>query len=167
MNFMHRDEEVDYYPSRHAPLRMAAPTATPVPARPVAGRRQKERIAKPNDFKQPGERYRSWDADRQERFVKRFADHLGHPKVSQELKSIWIDLLSKVRIRNYIHPFFSDFLYIWYLHDFLYCNMNECIYICVCWITAVRRVAGDEDGHTAEREAEHVSCLRTCTSCCC
>jgi catalase len=27
--------------------------------------------------------------------VRRFADQLGHPKVSQELRSIWIDLLSK------------------------------------------------------------------------
>ncbi|KAJ1277525.1 hypothetical protein BS78_04G011100 [Paspalum vaginatum] len=93
MNFMHRDEEVDYYPSRHAPLRQAPPV--PVPARPVAGKREKATIRKPNDFKQPGERYRSWDADRQERFVRRFADQLGHPKVSQELRSIWIDLLSK------------------------------------------------------------------------
>jgi len=94
MNFMHRDEEVDYYPSRHAPLRQAPPV--PVPARPVVGKREKARIRKPNDFKQPGERYRSWDADRQERFVRRFADSLGHPKVSQELRFIWIDLLSKV-----------------------------------------------------------------------
>jgi catalase len=67
----------------------------PVPARPLAGRREKATIRKPNDFQQPGERYRSWDADRQERFVRRFADQLGHPKVSQELRSIWIDLLSK------------------------------------------------------------------------
>ncbi|PWZ27056.1 Catalase isozyme 3 [Zea mays] len=94
MNFMHRDEEVDYYPSRHAPLRQAAPP-TPLPPRPVAGRREKATIRKPNDFKQPGERYRSWDADRQDRFVRRFADSLGHPKVSQELRSIWIDLLAK------------------------------------------------------------------------
>jgi catalase len=71
----------------------------PVPARPVVGKRQKATIRKPNDFKQPGERYRSWDADRQERFVRRFADSLGHPKVSQELRSIWIDLLSKVNHR--------------------------------------------------------------------
>ncbi|KAG2648016.1 hypothetical protein PVAP13_1NG010500 [Panicum virgatum] len=62
---------------------------------PLAGRREKATIRKPNDFQQPGERYRSWDADRQERFVRRFADSLGHPKVSQELRSIWIDLLSK------------------------------------------------------------------------
>ncbi|OEL34987.1 Catalase isozyme 3 [Dichanthelium oligosanthes] len=98
MNFMHRDEEVDYYPSRHAPLRQAPPT--PLPPRTVVGKREKATIRKPNDFQQPGERYRSWDADRQERFVRRFADSLGHPKVSQELRSIWIDLLSKVNLHD-------------------------------------------------------------------
>uniref|UniRef100_A0A0D9XD66 Catalase immune-responsive domain-containing protein n=1 Tax=Leersia perrieri TaxID=77586 RepID=A0A0D9XD66_9ORYZ len=88
MNFMHRDEEVDYYPSRHSP-------PTPVPPRPVVGRRQKVTIHKQDDFKQPGERYGSWAPDRQERFVRRFADALAHPKVSPELRAIWIDLISK------------------------------------------------------------------------
>ncbi|VAI53359.1 unnamed protein product [Triticum turgidum subsp. durum] len=95
MNFMHRDEEVDYYPSRHAPLRHAEPASFPVPTRPVVGKREKTRIKKENDFVQPGERYRSWAPDRQDRFVRRFADALAHPKVSHELRVIWIDFLSK------------------------------------------------------------------------
>ncbi|KAG8057886.1 hypothetical protein GUJ93_ZPchr0002g26660 [Zizania palustris] len=93
MNFMHRDEEVDYFPSRHAPLAHAP--AVPVPPRHVVGRRQKATIHKQNDFKQPGERYRSWAADRQDRFVRRFADALAHPKVSNDLRAIWIGFLSK------------------------------------------------------------------------
>jgi catalase len=60
---MHRDEEVDYYPSRHAPLRQAEPHSFPVPTRPVVRRREKTRIKKENDFVQPGERYRSWAPD--------------------------------------------------------------------------------------------------------
>uniref|UniRef100_A0A0E0CDV9 Catalase n=1 Tax=Oryza meridionalis TaxID=40149 RepID=A0A0E0CDV9_9ORYZ len=83
MNFMHRDEEVDYYPSRHAPLRHAPPT--PITPRPVVGRRQKATIHKQNDFKQPGERYRSWAPDRQERFIRRFAGELAHPKCDESL----------------------------------------------------------------------------------
>jgi len=93
MNFMHRDEEVDYYPSRHAPLRQADQPSFPVPTRPIAGKREKTRIKKENDFVQPGERYRSWAPDRQDRFCKRFADALGHPKVSHELRIIWINFL--------------------------------------------------------------------------
>jgi catalase len=58
VNFMHRDEEVDYYPSWHAPLRQAEPHSFPVPTR--------------------------------------FADALGHPKVSHELRLriIWINFLT-------------------------------------------------------------------------
>ncbi|MDK0835643.1 hypothetical protein P5E39_16465, partial [Clostridium perfringens] len=75
MNFMHRDEEVDYFPSRHAPLRHADVPVT-VPSRPVVGKREKCTIHKQNDFQQSGERYRSWAPDRQDRFVRRFADSL-------------------------------------------------------------------------------------------
>lgn len=79
-------------------------------------------IPKPNDFQQPGERYRSWAPDRyivtmdrnsinmnytlqlkltsltcrQERFVRRWAEALAHPKVSYELRNIWVTYLSKV-----------------------------------------------------------------------
>ncbi|VAI53367.1 unnamed protein product [Triticum turgidum subsp. durum] len=73
----------------------AEPASFPVPTRPVVGKREKTRIKKENDFVQPGERYRSWAPDRQDRFVRRFADALAHPKVSHELRVIWIDFLSK------------------------------------------------------------------------
>ncbi len=106
MNFMHRDEEVDYYPSRHAPLRHAPPT--PITPRPVVGRRQKATIHKQNDFKQPGERYRSWAPDRQERFIRRFAGELAHPKVSPELRAIWVNYLSQVIHTYYLHFCFYD-----------------------------------------------------------
>ncbi|ONK64088.1 uncharacterized protein A4U43_C07F21960 [Asparagus officinalis] len=93
MNFMDRTEEVDYYPSRHAPLRHAE--RFPIPARPVTGRREKVIIHKQNDFKQPGERYRSWAPDRQDRFIQRWVEALSHPKVSYELRSIWVSYLAK------------------------------------------------------------------------
>lgn len=52
-------------------------------------------IEKENNFKQPGERYRSWDADRQERFLKRFVDALAEPRVTHEIRSIWISNWTK------------------------------------------------------------------------
>ncbi|RWV85819.1 hypothetical protein BHE74_00022244 [Ensete ventricosum] len=59
---------VDYFPSRHAPLRHAE--RFPIPNRIVTGRREK-------------------------RFVRRWAEGLAHPKVSYEIRSIWISFLSK------------------------------------------------------------------------
>ncbi|KAJ8625663.1 hypothetical protein MRB53_034193 [Persea americana] len=67
MNFMHRDEEVNYFPSRYDPVRHTE--RFPIPPRIISGRREKCVIEKENNFKQPGERYRSFAPDRQERFV--------------------------------------------------------------------------------------------------
>ncbi|RRT36224.1 hypothetical protein B296_00057891 [Ensete ventricosum] len=38
---------------------------------------------------------------RQERFIRRWAEALGHPKVSYELRSIWISYLSQ-RVRRHL-----------------------------------------------------------------
>ncbi|CAH8325999.1 unnamed protein product [Eruca vesicaria subsp. sativa] len=37
-------------------------------------------IIKENNFKQPGDRYRSWAPDRQDRFVKRWVEILSEPR---------------------------------------------------------------------------------------
>ncbi|KAK1419699.1 hypothetical protein QVD17_28971 [Tagetes erecta] len=88
MNFMHRDEEVDYFPSRYDRVQHAQ--KYPInPAR-VTGTRERTVIPKYNDFKQPGERYRSWDPARQERFIVRMVKMLSDPRVTHELRSIWI-----------------------------------------------------------------------------
>lgn len=135
MNFMHRDEEVNYFPSRYGsgvgclelmivcfavgrhkraracmcvpahmathhvvshvvswcclpvclsrfdPVRHAAPT--PIVPAPLSGKRERAVIAKENNFAQPGERFRSWDAARQERFISRMADILGDKRCTQ------------------------------------------------------------------------------------
>ncbi|KAK1325658.1 Phosphoinositide phosphatase SAC7 [Acorus calamus] len=47
-------------------------------------------IAKENNFKQPGERYRSFDPDRQERFIRRWVEALSDARVTHEIRSIWI-----------------------------------------------------------------------------
>ncbi|GMP81877.1 hypothetical protein CsSME_00036433 [Camellia sinensis var. sinensis] len=93
MNFMHRDEEVNYFPSRYDPVRHAE--TFPIPPPVLKGRRDKVIIEKENNFKQPGERYRSWSPDRQERFICRWVDALSDPRVTHEICSIWISYWSQ------------------------------------------------------------------------
>jgi catalase len=53
INFMHRDEEVDYFPSRYDPAKNA-PKVPDLPSDSHQRRREKMVIKKENDFKQPG-----------------------------------------------------------------------------------------------------------------
>ncbi|GAB2289298.1 catalase A [Dionaea muscipula] len=50
---------VDYLPSRFDPARHSE--TYPIPSSPLTSGRARQMIAKENNFKQPGERYRSWD----------------------------------------------------------------------------------------------------------
>jgi catalase len=52
-------------------------------------------ILKENNFAQPGERFRSFDAARKERFVARLADLLGDARCTKEIRRIWIGYLSQ------------------------------------------------------------------------
>jgi catalase len=95
MNFMHRDEEVNYFPSRFDPVRNAFQT-NPISARALSGKRERRIVEKENDnFKLAGERYRSFDPARQERFVNRLVNALSEPRVTFELRSIWISYWSQ------------------------------------------------------------------------
>lgn len=88
MNFMHRDEEVNYFPSSYDPAQHAP--QYPIPSFNLSGKRERCMIEKENNFKQPGERYRSWPPDRQERFVGRFVGALLDPRVTPEIRATWI-----------------------------------------------------------------------------
>lgn len=88
MNFVHRDEEVDYFPSRFDTVRPSE--KVPIPSDVISDRRIKTVIPKENNFKQPGDLFRTWPRDRQERFIKRFADVVSDPKVTPEIRSIWL-----------------------------------------------------------------------------
>lgn len=68
-------KKVNYFPSRFDPVRHAAPH--PVVSEALSGRRERAVIAKENNFSQPGERFRSWPRDRQERCVFFFFGALG------------------------------------------------------------------------------------------
>ncbi|KAK6160816.1 hypothetical protein DH2020_004197 [Rehmannia glutinosa] len=93
MNFMHRDEEVNYFPSRYDPCRHAE--RHPIPPVVLSGKRDRRCIEKENNFKEPGERYRSWAPDRQERFIRRWIDALSDPRLTHEIRSIWISYWSQ------------------------------------------------------------------------
>jgi len=93
MNFMHRDEEVNYFPSRFDPVRHAE--RTPLPQNRISGVRDKVTIAKENNFQQPGVRFRSWDPARQDRFIKRFVEALSDPRVTHEIRSVWLSYWSQ------------------------------------------------------------------------
>lgn len=93
MNFMHRDEEVNYFPSKFHPVRHAE--RVPIPAQLIVGQRKKTTIEKTNDFEEPGIRYRSWAPDRQERFIKNWLNALSDSKVTHEIRSIWISYLTQ------------------------------------------------------------------------
>jgi len=94
MNFMHRDEEVNYFPSRFDPVRHAE--RFPAPSRPLAGRRERAVISKENNFAQPGARFRSWDPARQERFINRVTnDLLLDARTTQEIRRVWLGYLTQ------------------------------------------------------------------------
>jgi catalase len=93
MNFMHRDEEVNYFPSRFDPVRQSE--RFPYMDRAVSGKRVKQMIPKENNFQQPGERFRSWDPARQDRFIKRITEMLTAPRVTQEVRRVWLGYLGQ------------------------------------------------------------------------
>ncbi|KAI4977347.1 hypothetical protein ZWY2020_057259 [Hordeum vulgare] len=93
MNFIHRDEEVNYFPSRFDPTRHAE--KYPMPPRVLSGCREKCIIDKENNFKQAGERYRSFDPARQDRFLQRWVDALTDARVTHEIQSIWVSYWSQ------------------------------------------------------------------------
>lgn len=97
---MHRSSDVNYFPSRlndgtkatagtKAVLEVARVTqhrggdVNGVPAR--------RALSKQNNFGQAGERWRSFDERRRERFVVRVSETLNAPRVSKQLQSIWIE----------------------------------------------------------------------------
>ncbi|XP_042059244.1 catalase-like [Salvia splendens] len=94
MNFMHRDEEVNYFPSKYDPCRHAE--KHPMPSAVISGRRERVCIEKENNFKEPGVRYRSWAPDRQDRYVKRWVDALSDPRITHEIRAIWITWWTQV-----------------------------------------------------------------------
>lgn len=69
---------------RFDPVRHAVPY--PTSQMQMTGMREKVIIEKEDNFTQPGDRYRSWDPSRQERFRNRFLQMLLHPRVTKQVR---------------------------------------------------------------------------------
>jgi len=67
-------------------------------------------IKKENNFKQAGDRYRSWAPDRQDRFVKRWVEILSEPRLTHEIRGIWISYWSQVRTKKTLGQISTSFL---------------------------------------------------------
>ena len=76
-----RRAQVNYFPSRFDPVRHAE--RYPVNHTYVSGQREKRIIEKENNFSQPGDRFRSFDPARRERFIGRIAGMLSDPRCTQ------------------------------------------------------------------------------------
>lgn len=87
---MHRSSEVNYFPSTKVRMATGGEAACPHPKRSVAGVKMRTALPMENHFAQPGERWRSLDDARKERFVKRVAGTLNAPRVSKHLKTVWL-----------------------------------------------------------------------------
>lgn len=90
MNFTHRSGEVNFFPAFTERNTVKEAAQFPIFNKEYHGKREKAMIDKENNFAQPGARFRSWPNDRQERFLTRLAAWLNCPKVSNELKRIWL-----------------------------------------------------------------------------
>lgn len=93
MNMVHRTEEVDYFPSHYDSVGHAE--RYPIPHDILKGQRTRRIIEKENNFGQAGERYRTFDPERQERFIKRWITALSDPKLKPDIRNIWISYLTQ------------------------------------------------------------------------
>ncbi|KDD77132.1 catalase [Helicosporidium sp. ATCC 50920] len=100
MNPLVRTEEVNYFPSRMDPA-VQAPQY-PVSRSRIEGERVRGVIPKENNFQQPGERFRSFDPERQRRFAKTLVDVvLGDPRLGKdsalsEVRKVWLGYLGQM-----------------------------------------------------------------------
>lgn len=98
MNTTQRDEEVNYFPSKFDPVRVAPPQPIYSSAS-LSGQRQRVVIAKEDNFTQPGERFRSFEPARQQRFVDRMAGMLSHVRVTKQIRTIWVGYLGQADLQ--------------------------------------------------------------------
>lgn len=84
--------EINYHPSHFSPQKPTTSVGpdTTMQSGPVEDKRTRATIEKTNDFGQAGARWRTFDEERQKRFVKRMAQLLGHPKVTKAIQAQWL-----------------------------------------------------------------------------
>jgi len=82
-------DEINYFPSTiNTTVQLAKPY--PHETEVVSGQKIRQMIGITNDFEQPGQRFRSFDSDRQVRFAKRLAATYSGPRMNSKVLSIWL-----------------------------------------------------------------------------
>jgi len=94
MNFVTRSSPINYFPSTLNGDTNAPPYPTNTEY--LQGQPTRGTIPKTNDFKQPGERYRSFASARQKRFIARVIGTLEDPQLTSGIRSTIIGYWSKV-----------------------------------------------------------------------
>jgi len=89
MQMAKRSEEINYFPSTFDETREAEPAPSSDSHKQAEGAPVKQEIEKHDDFKQAGDHFREFDADRQERFIGRVVMKLTSPRVTDNLRNIW------------------------------------------------------------------------------
>lgn len=105
MNADFFDSAINYFPSRVGGVQLAAASQLPdVSASQYAQQQAAAANGQPqypvrqrtdlpiDDFLQPGQRIRSWDKARRDRFVQRFVGLLSGPNVTPDLRGVWTSL---------------------------------------------------------------------------
>eukprot|EP01065_Artemidia_motanka_P017020 TRINITY_DN2059_c0_g4_i1.p1 TRINITY_DN2059_c0_g4~~TRINITY_DN2059_c0_g4_i1.p1 ORF type:complete len:559 (+),score=199.99 TRINITY_DN2059_c0_g4_i1:58-1677(+) len=110
MHYTQRDQsvkEVNYFPSTQEPVVQEAPKR-PHDPEVDNGTKIREMIALTDDFEQPGKRYRSFPADRQDRLAHRLGVALSSSRTGAKVRDIWLGWWEKVdadlaaKIRMYV-----------------------------------------------------------------
>ncbi|KAK9865690.1 hypothetical protein WJX84_005180 [Apatococcus fuscideae] len=92
MNFMIKDEEVNYWPSHVEHTNEHNAVKTTDLSHKIAGVRTREDIPKTNDFQQGGDRYRNLiakDEKRKERFIGHIVSWMTEPKCNEKIRNLW------------------------------------------------------------------------------
>lgn len=93
-----RENDVDYWPSRS--LKDAEkPAMHPYPSEVVAGQRVRKSYIKQDYYTQAGQRFRSFDGARQERFIRRLVSSLSGKTMDPEVRKVVIGWWTRVDAR--------------------------------------------------------------------
>jgi catalase len=98
LNFMHKNEEVNYYPSSIDKKDKPAPASTSTMSQydNTGPRVRCDYQMEQEEFRQPGERYRSFDDDRKGRFQTQVLKWMAEPKMNDEVRDTWLGYWSQV-----------------------------------------------------------------------
>jgi len=110
MNFLKTDSEINYFPSRYNEIHEAPPY--PHDSQALSGVPVRQNIPLTDNFNQAGDRWRSFDANRQDRFARRVASTLTADRVLPDLREVWLGYWTQAdpRLSELIRRYVNDIL---------------------------------------------------------